>query len=710
MPRFEAQMGGNNGDYKLVLYTSNDGTNVTAQLYWRRAGGTGYSSWNGAASFNITIGGVSVASSTYNFNAPAGGAIGETWIGGGVRNVGAVGSVGAAGFFNTDTSDAGYGEVYGSQSVATVPSAPTNMAGTPDQITSHGMRYRYRGNNDGGSPIIRWEYQVSTSSTFSGAPVRVGTMSGDVVRDDLNPLTRYYWRARGVNAIGAGAWSPTVSAVTLAANAPGLSVVPSLSGTQASLTLTPDSTQPTVDRWYVEYRLQGSGTSTPIDFATTTTTVGSLAPGSIYEWRASAKSGSYQSPWTAWQAVQQPNPNIAIGKFYDGNTPDTIDLDYVWTGTTNKSTTEARAPQVKGWATTLGASQGKAVLTRSSGGRSRPYAARLTVTADATAAGLGIENTVDGAGDVVEGGIYTASAHVRLPDRAQIVGVRLTWRDAAFAPIGSPIVSAGTAVAASADYVRISLAPQTAPSGAVRASIAIVDVNPGSGWTPWQGGDVMLVDDVMLTLGNYPYFDGDTPDADIYVYEWTGTAGLSASSRTTVATSAVDPLADPDCPAPPAPPRPPQIEDACIDDITSWRRYWVVIPPELVPRWVSVVPTITLTSGAQATRQARIRFYPNPDDLTPEDFTDITSFSSEQVVTYIPPTGVFTIDGVSQNARAVVGSSGSLPADHMLFGSGGTPVSWPLLSCGSGYLMSVDVPLDAPINNLAVDVALTPRM
>lgn len=704
MARFAAVMNGT-GPYEVVIYTSVSGTAVTTQLYWQRTGSVGYSSFNGAATYNVTIGGVSVASGTYNFSAPAGGPIGEQWIGGGVRDVGAVGSVGVAGFFNTDTSGAGYGEVYGSQSVATVPPAPSNNAGTPDQVTASGMRYQFSSTGDGGSGIIRWEYQVSPNSNFSGAGI--GYSSGTIVHNDLTPSTTYYWRSRGVNAVGTGPWSAVVSRATLAATAPSLTVTPTLSGTQATLQgASADMT--IVDTWVVERRVQGTTTPvTTVSSATNPFTVTGLAPGTVYEWRISAKRGTYQSPWSTWQAMQQPNPNTTPGQFFDGDTPDTIDVDYGWTGVAGKSTAVARMSSLLGWQVAPDVSGATAVLARSSGGNTRTYAARMIVQSDSTAPGLMMQATTVGRSEVAEGGVYYGSAFVRLPARSQRLAIRLGWVNAAGVTI-SQVTGTGDVVAAGGGWTRIILSAVTAPAGAVKAWLAVLDV-AGAGWSAWLGGDVLMVDDAMVALGSYDYFDGATPDTLDAIYEWEGGDDASASSRTPVAGTGLDPLADPDCPAPPLAPRPPQIVDACIDDITSWRRYWAIVPKELISKWIAQVPTITLTTGAVATRQARVRFYENPNELPPDQFTDTTNWSSEQVVTYIPPTGIFTIDGVSQRARAQVGTSGSLPADHLLLGSGGVPVSWPLLRCNMGYLMSVDVPLDAPSGNLQVAVSLTAR-
>jgi hypothetical protein len=216
------------------------------------------------------------------------------------------------------------------------------------------------------------------------------------------------------------------------------------------------------------------------------------------------------------------------------------------------------------------------------------------------------------------------------------------------------------------------------------------------------------MDAAMLTLGDaFPYFDGSTVDVPGVDYRWEGAENASASSANAAPVTDYDPLADPDCPRPPAPPRPPSVADDCIIDIGTWQRYWSVIPKEVVTEWLTMVPSIALHIGGEPARQVRVRIYPNPDDLTPEQF--IGPWSSEQIVSYLPPYSSMLIDGVDQRAWAVVGDGPRLRADHLLYGTGGTPATWPLLKCGVGYLASFDVPTDAPVGNLEVEIALTQR-
>jgi hypothetical protein len=113
--------------------------------------------------------------------------------------------------------------------------------------------------------------------------------------------------------------------------------------------------------------------------------------------------------------------------------------------------------------------------------------------------------------------------------------------------------------------------------------------------------------------------------------------------------------------------------------------------------------------------QVRVRIYENPDSLDPDEFAG-TEWVSEQIISYMPPFTIITLDGVSQRVWAQVGGEGIDPAtvpmrsaDHLIYGSGGTPATWPVLSCGLPYLIAFDAPLDTLVGNLVNDIGLTER-
>lgn len=96
---------------------------------------------------------------------------------------------------------------------ATIPAAPTSV--TPVDITHTGMTYEFNDNSNGGSAITSRQYMCSTSPTFVGATWQTAPSDGIVTLDNLIPGTKYYWKARVINAVGPSTASTTVSATTL---------------------------------------------------------------------------------------------------------------------------------------------------------------------------------------------------------------------------------------------------------------------------------------------------------------------------------------------------------------------------------------------------------------------------------------------------------------------------------------------------------------
>jgi hypothetical protein len=602
----------------------------------------------------------------------------------------------------------------------TVPPPPTmyfDASQNPDQITPTSQRIRFSSTGDGGSPITSWGVQCALNEAFTLSPSAIFASSGTSTFVGLPPDTDIWYRARGQNAIGVGGWSTPRMGRTLPLLAPPMTVTPSLDGSAVSIALAAPP-QSTPKRYEIEYRPVGGATTA---FSTTSTSVDvtDLTPGGNYEWRSRAVVDTYVGDrggnWSTWNLIAQPNPNTNPGDYFDGSSADTPDIDFVWTGTVNNSTSKAQGKRATGWRTfgqgvgASGVAVGAGSQVRVTGGRSGAFASRVTFWADATAAGYRGGTSVDQPGlvDVAEGGVYWGSIYVQ-PSRAQRMAADVQFYDAALAPLGAPVVGVAQVVPATAPMTRLSV-QATAPDGAEWASVGWRDV-AGAGWSLWRGGESVLQDDAMVTIGELiDWFSGDTPGTSQFSYTWLGVANASESQRTTLDADAFDPLADPDCPPIPLPPVAPSISDDCLDEVGTWRRYWAIIPADQVSDWLALVPTIYITTGPLAARQVRIRVYRNPDGLDPSSFA-ADEWDAEQIVSYIPPLTVLTLDGVAQRVWAEVNGGEALSADRLLYGTGGGPATWPVLSCGTGYLISFDVPLDAPEGNLSVDVALTTRM
>lgn len=108
----------------------------------------------------------------------------------------------------------------------------------------------------------------------------------------------------------------------------------------------------------------------------------------------------------------------------------------------------------------------------------------------------------------------------------------LRWSDSSGVQIGSDVVHGNAAIGDRSWLTRTFSA--VAPAGAARAQLF-----PGLQWTyaagnPPGAGTHFRVEAVSMLTANTGYFDGSSTDTGTYQYDWTGTAHLSTSTRTTV--------------------------------------------------------------------------------------------------------------------------------------------------------------------------------
>lgn len=604
-----------------------------------------------------------------------------------------------------------------------VPSAPTLSSVVPQNGTECVVTFSAPSDN-GGSAITGYTIQYATNATFTTGvgSSAVGTTGSHTVTGLVAGQT-YYWRVLAKNYLTTaisrlgGAASGTLSALQGQApqDPPVLVVTSGVAGLTAALALTPpvNNGGVSVTNYDVQWEyLEPLPLPTPYQFsmnvAGTSTTIDSLVPGASYRWRARANNSVGSGPYSSWQTVVQPNPSLNPGFFFSGATPDTGDLDYAWSSTAQQSTSTATAVTPTGWlafADGNAVSGGTGAVMRASTGFQSAHAARVVFITDCSSAGFfaGTDYDPTYAAAVSEGSVYFGSVYT-LPSKSQRMAAAIIWANAGGSVLS---MSVGISDVVPAETRVRMVVTAAAPAGAAFAAVVAIDVT-GSGWSLWRSGDRLVLDAAMLSIGAlYPYFDGSTPDTDQFLYFWDGVAHSSPSYREESDIS-VDPLADPDCDPIPPPPRPPIIESTCIDDVGVWRRYWAQIPATEIMSFLDVLPTINIATDSDPERQIRIRFYPDPtgagwSEVDPDDY------SSEQVVSFLPANSTMTIDGVSQRVVATVAGGASLPADHLLYGADGMPPMWPTLMCGTAYVISLDVPLEAPSGNLTFSVSLTRR-
>jgi hypothetical protein len=635
------------------------------------------------------------------------------WIsqGTGTRVINFSFSHGPAGVFGTA---AGSGS-FTANALVSLPGAPPAPVFRSATATSLSFTI-FQPTSNGGSPVLDYTMAIYLPTSMGGALVEswVGTGSQQTSPETLNPGIAYRVQYRARNAVGLGGWSPLVNMSTLSVVAPTIGVTPAANGGSATVAVTPPETLPEPDAYRIEYRVAGAATATTRDVTTVPTVITGLTPGQTYEWRAAVLSGTYVSPFTAWTPVLQPAPNTNPGDYFDGSTAAKTDTTYAWTGTANNSTSQATSSRPLGWATfAQGAetSGGAGVVMRSTGGRSGGFAARVVFTADTVNAGFhaGLSASAPGVAVTEVGVEHNALIHAQLPARSQRLAAMLLWVNGSGVEVGRTVGPDQVVGASGVTWTPLRVSGTT-PAGAVGVAVRVIDV-AGSGWSPWTGGDLLLLDDA-ITPFNESYFDGATVDTAQFEYNWEGVANQSPSYRTTNDIEPVDPLLDPDCPPVPAPPRPPFIDDSCLEEVvTEWRRLYVNL--EKVdywdtPVWAELVPTLSITA-TQDVRQVRIRYFQNPFGRGLDDL-DADEFCAEQIITFIPGGAILTIDGVTRRVRAeVAGSATSLTADKLLATQAGDVEQWVALSCGMPYFLTVDVPVDLPANAISVGYELTAR-
>jgi hypothetical protein len=150
---------------------------------------------------------------------------------------------------------------------------------------------------------------------------------------------------------------------------------------------------------------------------------------------------------------------------------------------------------------------------------------------------------------------------------------------------------------------------------------------------------------------------------------------------------------DPTCPKVPPPPRASAVFTDCTVSASWFVSYGVAIPGSMIPLWHDAVPTMSVLSGTVAARGVRVRFFPRPlGDLQDTSDLDEHSACGQFVIDYIPANSSFTLDGQTQHASLKVPGKPRSSADHLLSGPvKGALFEWPVLTCGTDYVMVLDV-------------------
>lgn len=232
-------------------------------------------------------------------------------------------------------------------------------------------------------------------------------------------------------------------------------------------------------------------------------------------------------------------------------------------------------------------------------------------------------------------------------------------------------------------------------------------------------GDVIWVVTFTAVAGNPAEFgaeillvEGFGVEADPWVPEivpadWLfdddGTPHIDADCARPIYTPVVDPL----CPAIEVPPIPPSIPLGCYEAPEEWDRRWFTIPRKYIPYWGDVAPVIRVQAQEESIRSLRLRFYSDPE-ANGSVLDDPCAYCGDILMSFIPANHTLVFDAAMRTVYAE-GPGGDLRrADSLVYKTDGTPFEWPLLTCGSGYVVAVDVPDGSP--QPAVDFSLIPRI
>jgi len=182
-----------------------------------------------------------------------------------------------------------------------------------------------------------------------------------------------------------------------------------------------------------------------------------------------------------------------------------------------------------------------------------------------------------------------------------------------------------------------------------------------------------------------PYAGGEVPEGGMFDVD-----GF-VQTEVTCPVEDYTPVFDPACPFVIPPPGLPNVDIACFDFPVNYIRRQFVIPKDRVPLWGEVVPMLQIRAPLYEVRSMRLRFYSDSSGAGDPN-QDPCNFCGDIVFSYIPQNSTLVFDGSDRVVYLQTPGGGRRRADSLVFGSDGNPFAWPELSCGIGYVVTVDLP------------------
>lgn len=235
----------------------------------------------------------------------------------------------------------------------------------------------------------------------------------------------------------------------------------------------------------------------------------------------------------------------------------------------------------------------------------------------------------------------------------------------------------------------------------------------GNGASIWTATFTLMAG-VPFEFGTeVPLVEGFMVDADPWVptivpADWDFSTTPATRADEACAEPTYTPIIDPECPAVLVPPGPPSVAIGCFAPPDEWTRRWFTIPRKYIPYWGDAVPVVKVQARKDV-RGLRLRFYADVDaDASVKD--DPCAYCGDILFSYIPADHTIIFDGMTQTVSAE-GPGGTLRrADSLVFKTDGTPFEWPVLSCGFGYVVTIDLPPDYEGLLPAVDLSVVGRV
>lgn len=163
------------------------------------------------------------------------------------------------------------------------------------------------------------------------------------------------------------------------------------------------------------------------------------------------------------------------------------------------------------------------------------------------------------------------------------------------------------------------------------------------------------------------------------------------------------PLYDPTWPQVLAPPAPSNVPLGNYTPPINWRRRQFTVPKQYVPGWGEVVPKISVHARLTDLRTLRLRFYSDPFEVG-DISDDPCAYCGDIVISYVPKDHTLVLDGPEESVYVISPGGAKRRAEGLVYKTDGTPFQWPELTCGFGYIVTLDTPQTqvAPVVDLSL--------